>query len=188
MTASGLRRSALVLALAFGASQLLLWWLAPDVEQKPSDGPARSSYTLDDFSLDVLKPDGTISIELRAPHLARRDGDGSLFIDQPHFELPTEGGGRWIGEAEAGWVGADADILKLLGAVDMRRPATPSLQAAHVQTADITARPEQQQLYTAAPTVIRQPGLILRGTGMQVDIAAHTMELLHDVQGTFETH
>lgn len=186
MTAARLRWSALLLAVAVGASQLLLWWFAPDAEPKPINGPARSSYTLEDFSLDVLKRDGSVGIELRAPHLARRDADGSLFIDQPQFELAGADGARWMGQAEAGWVGANAEIFKLLGDVRMQRPATLQISAARIESADVTAWPMQQRLRSAAPTVIRQPGRILRGTGMKLDIAAHTMELLHDVQGTFE--
>ncbi|HET6631939.1 MAG TPA: LPS export ABC transporter periplasmic protein LptC [Rhodanobacteraceae bacterium] len=179
--------SLVALVAAAVASQLLLWWLTPAPVHHTMAGPPRSDYTLRDFSLNVLKEDGSVAMRMQAPHLQRRNGDGSLYITAPRFELPGSGNdSQWLGKSERGWVSADGSELKLLGAVHMHRPATATVGEATIDSADIIAWPDRHQLATPAPTVIREPGRILRGTGMQVDLATHTMELMANVHGTFQ--
>jgi lipopolysaccharide export system protein LptC len=176
----------LLLALAVVATQLLLWWLAPAPKPRVSAGPPRSGYTLENFSLDVLNEDGRVGARMRAPRLQRRDGDGSLYIDAPQFELPAETGSPWQGHSDYAWVAADGSLLKLQGAVHMQRPASTVNGSADIATADVSAWPDEHRLQTAAPTAIREPGRILSGTGMKADLANHTLELLADVHGTFQ--
>lgn len=178
--------SVVLLVLAAIASQLLLWWLAPAPKPHPMSGPPRSGYTLENFQLQVLTNHGAPGMQIKAPHLQRRNGDGSLFITQPVFDLTGTAGSHWLGNAEHGWVSADGSELKLLGKVHMQRPATNAVTLATIDSADISAWPNQHRLQTAASTVIREPGRILRGVGMKVDLTTHTMELLAHVHGTFQ--
>lgn len=182
------RRLLLALIVAVAATQLLLWWLRPEPKPRQVAGPPRSGYSLEHFSLDVLTRSGAIGFTLKAPQLQRRDADDSLFIDDPRFAMPASDGSQWQGQAENGWVNADGSILKLSGHVLMQRPATASLRQASIRTADLTAWPGEKRMRTEARAEIREPGRILSGTGMKVDFAQHTMELLADVHGTFEPH
>ena len=175
-----------LLVLAVIASQFLLWWLQPEAKPRQGAGPPRSAYTLENFSLDVLTTTGKLGVRVQAPHLQRRDGDGSLYIDAPHFILPGSSDSQWLGQSEFGWVSGDGAMLKLQGNVHMQRPATATLGAASIVTADISAWPGEHRLETAAKAKISEPGRILAGTGMKVDMTQHTMELLADVHGTLQ--
>lgn len=178
--------SILLLVLAAVASQVLLWWLAPAPKPRSMSGPPRSGYTLTNFHLQVLTATGAPGVNLTAPQLQRRNGDGSLFVTQPVFDLTGTTDSHWLGNAEHGWVSADGSQLKLLGRVHMHRPATASATQASIDSADVSAWPNQHRLQTAATTVIHEPGRILRGVGMKVDLTTHTMELLAHVHGTFQ--
>lgn len=175
------RRLLIFLLLAVALSQLLLWWLEPEPQPVATTGPPRSGYSLRNFHLEVLRRDGSIGFSMHAPHLQRRNSDGSLFIDEPRFRLPTDQGPGWHGRAERGWVRADGGLLKLSGEVRLKRPP-----ATRILTSNLTAWPDQRRLATKAPVEIHQPGRILSGTGLKANLDTHTLELLADVHGTFQ--
>ena len=175
-----------LLALAAGASQLLLWWLTPPPAADSFVGPPRSGYTLRDFHLLALGPDGRPSFTLRAPQLDRREGDDSLYLDAPVFSLPAAKGPAWTGRAQYGWVNADGSLMKLNGRVHLERPAGAATSALTVDTANVTAWPNRHRMASAAPTVIQQPDATLRGVGFTAATDTHQLELLADVHATFQ--
>ena len=174
----------LVLLIAAAGTQLLIWWLRPPPNPNAMVGPPRSSYTLTDFTLDALGQDGQPSFHLTAPYLARRDGDDSLYINAPKFVLIGTDGADWHGTSQYGWVSADNTLLKLIGKVDMLRPATAMASTAQVHTADATVWTQDKRMASPAPSVIQQTGSILRGVGMKADMKTHSLELLADVHAT----
>ncbi len=176
-----------ILAAVAGASQFLVWWLKPDAVPASFAGPPRSSYTLHDFSLTVLGINGRPSLILKAPQLDRRNSDASLFIDQPRFVLPQSQGPAWKGTAQYGWVNAAGTEIRLNGKVRMHQAATKRGSETRIDTANVTAWPQQHLMRSAAATVIRQPGVTLRGIGFVANSATHTMELLAHVHGLYQT-
>lgn len=180
------RRLLVLLIVAVAASQLLLWWLKPAPKPRQSAGPPRSGYSLNNFSLDVLTKHGTIGFHVQAPHLQRRDADESLFIDKPRFRIPGTDNTQWHGQAEHGWVSGNGELLKLSGKVVMQRPATATQGKASIETVDLTVWPAEKRLATDAQAEIRDPGRILKGTGLKANLATHTMELLANVHGTLQ--
>ena len=175
---------AIVLLLAAGATQLLVWWLKPPPKPNEMVGPPRSSYTLTDFVLDGLGDDGQPAFHLVSPYLARREGDDSLYVNAPKFIIFGSDGADWHGTSQYGWINSDNSLVKLLGKVDMHRPATAKTRAAEVHTSDATVWTREKRMATAAPSVIQQTGSILRGTGMKADLNTHSLELLADVHAT----
>ncbi|HXS72417.1 MAG TPA: LPS export ABC transporter periplasmic protein LptC [Rhodanobacteraceae bacterium] len=174
----------LVLLIAAAATQLLIWWLRPPPKPSEMVGPPRSSYTLTDFTLDALGEDGSPSFHLTSPYLARREGDDSLYVNAPKFVIVGSNGADWHGTSQYGWVSADNSLLKLIGKVDMLRPATAATKPAEVHTADATVWTQEKRMASAAPSVIQQTGSILRGVGMKADMNTHSLELLADVHAT----
>lgn len=174
----------IVLLLAAAATQLLIWWLKPPPKQNEMVGPPRSSYTLTDFTLDGFNEDGTPSFHLKAPYLARREGDDSLYVNAPKFIIVGKDGADWHGTSQYAWVNSDNSLLKLIGKADMLRPATAKTQEAEVHTSDATVWTKDKRMASAAPSIIQQPGSIVRGTGMKADFNTHTLELLADVHAT----
>lgn len=174
-----------VLAAIAAATQILLWLVRPAEAPPAFVGPPRSNYTLSDFTLDALDEQGRLSFTVTAPALARRNDDGSLWIETPHFVLAGNDDADWKGESDAAWITKDGAQMLLAGTVEMHRDAIGKVRAARIETRDATAWPKDRKVETAASATITQPGSILRGTGMKADFNTHRLELLTDVHATF---
>lgn len=177
----------LAIALAAGASQLLLWWLGPAPRTNDFVGPPRSGYTLTNASVSEYNAEGQPSFYLQAPHLERREGDDSLYLNSPTFQLPAKQPGvpAWHGKALYGWVNKGGTLLKLQGPVAMHRPAFGKSPATDLHTSDVTAWPKESRLETAAPARIIQGASTISGVGMRANLTNKHLELLDDVHSTF---
>lgn len=177
----------IAIALAAGVAQLLLWWFGPTPKTNDFVGPPRSSYTLSDARMTEFNATGQPSFRLQSPHLERREGDDSLYLNSPTFQLPANQAGvpDWQGQSLYGWVNKDGSQLKLQGPVEMHREAFADAPAARMQTADVTAWPKQNRLETAAPAQMVQGGTRISGIGMRADLNDKHLELLDDVHATF---
>lgn len=181
-----LAAAVVLLALAAGAAQLLLWWIGP--APKPSEfvGPPRSGYTLTDFRLTQYGTDGLPSFRIAAPRLERREGDESLYVNTPDFDLPSNQPGvpDWRGHSLYGWVNHNGSLLKLQGPVYIHRPAFGDTPATEMHTSDVTAWPKENRLETAAAAQIRQGTSTISGVGMRANLNNKHLELLDDVHST----
>ncbi|KRE84808.1 LPS export ABC transporter periplasmic protein LptC [Rhodanobacter sp. Soil772] len=177
----------IAVALAAGVAQLLLWWFGPAPKTSDFVGPPRSSYTLTNARMTEFNAAGQPSFRLQSPHLERREGDDSLYLNSPTFQLPANQAGvpDWQGQSLYGWVNKDGSQLKLQGPVEMHREAFVNAPAARIQTADVTAWPKQNRLETAAPAQMVQGGTRISGIGMRADLNDKHLELLDDVHATF---
>ncbi|MGH8145861.1 MAG: LPS export ABC transporter periplasmic protein LptC [Rhodanobacteraceae bacterium] len=178
----------IVLAIAAGLTQLLVWWLQPPAKQVAIVGPPRSSYELDHFTLHAFGQDGKLAFTMTAPHLARREGSDALYINAPKYYFVASDGSDWYGNSQYAWISSDNNLVKLIGTVNMRRPPAKHVSAAEIHTADATVWTQEKRMASAAPSVITEPGSILRGTGMKADFNTRTLELLADVHATLTPH
>ncbi|HEV2539416.1 MAG TPA: LPS export ABC transporter periplasmic protein LptC [Frateuria sp.] len=174
-------------ALLAGATQLLLWWIGPAPKANEFVGPPRSGYTLTDFKLDQYDVDGLPSFRIAAPHLERREGDDSLYINAPVFELPSNQPGvpDWHGHSLYGWVNHDGTELKLQGPVHLERAAFDDTPQTTMDTSEVTAWPKQNRLETAEPAQLVQGGTRIHGIGMRADLNDKHLELLNDFHGIY---
>ncbi|WP_166653969.1 LPS export ABC transporter periplasmic protein LptC [Tahibacter aquaticus] len=178
-------RLILLLAVVASAIWAALWYLRPPEEVPAFVGPPRSNYTLDNFTLHALDEEGKLSFTVSAPALARRNDDGSLWVDAPDFLIAAKQGEPWKGTSQSAFVTKDGTHMLLAGAVEMQRAPSPEAAEAHIATRDVDAYPKENRLETAAAATITQPGSILRGTGMKADLNTHQLELLSDVHASF---
>lgn len=178
----------IALAVAAAITQLLVWWLKPPPKPVAITGPPRSSYELDDFTLRALGKNGKLAFSMTAPHLARREGNDSLYVNAPEYRFVASDGSIWNGTSQYAWISSDNDVVKLIGKVDMHRPPAGAIRAAEIHTADATVWTQEKRMASAAPSVIQEPGSILRGTGMKADFDTRTLELLSDVHATLAPH
>ncbi|HEX5305725.1 MAG TPA: LPS export ABC transporter periplasmic protein LptC [Dyella sp.] len=176
-----------VIGLLAGLTRLVLWWTAPEPGQHDFVGPPRSGYTLTDFRLSSYDRDGLPAFNVKAPLLERREGDESLYINSPEFDLPSNQTGvpDWRGESLYGWVNKDGDLLKLLGPVHMRRKAYGDTPPAQLDTADLTIWPKDNRMETAAAARMVQGARTISGVGMRANLTEKHLELLDDVHATF---
>jgi len=179
-----------LLALAAGASQLLLWWLGPAPRSHDFVGPPRSSYTLTDARVSEFGLDGKPGLHLQAPRVERREGDDSLYLNHPTFQMPSNQPGvpDWHGQSLYGWVNKPGTVLKLQGPVSMQREAfTDAGGVAHpdasLHTSEVTAWPRQNRMETAQPARLAQGDSRMNGVGMRANLSDNHLELLHDVHG-----
>jgi len=177
----------IVLALAGGLVQLTLWWLGPATAPRDFVGPPRSGYTLTNARLWAYNVDGKPSFRMVTPHLERREGDDSLYINAPSFTLPARRAGvpDWQGQSLYGWVNQAGTVLKLQGPVSMHRPAYAGAPAADLQTSDVTAYPKENRMETAAPAQMTQGDSRMSGVGMRANLNENHLELLDDSHGSF---
>ena len=175
------------LALLALATQILVWVFAPREAPPAFVGPPRSGYTLTNFRLSSYDREGLPAFNVTAPHLERREGDESLYINSPAFDLPSNQAGvpDWRGESLYGWVNQGGDLLKLLGPVHMHREAFDDTAAAQLDTADMTIWPKDNRMETAAAARMVQGALTMSGVGMRANLTDKHLELLDDVHATF---
>ncbi len=177
----------LAIALAAGVGQLLLWWFGPAPKTHDFVGPPRSGYTLSGARVIEYNAEGKPSFRLQSPHIERREGDESLYLNSPTFQLLASKPGvpDWAGESLYGWVNKDGTQLKLQGPVNMHRPPFADTPAATLHTADVTAWPKENRLETAAPAQMIQGGTRISGIGMRANLNDKHLELLDEVHATF---
>ncbi|MEO8746736.1 MAG: LPS export ABC transporter periplasmic protein LptC [Rhodanobacter sp.] len=175
------------LALAAAVAQWLLWLLGPAPTISDVEGPPRSGYTLHVAQVSTYDKSGQPSFRLQAPRLERREGDGSLYVDAPTFQLPAREPGipDWQGQSAWGWVNKDATLLKLLGPVQMHRAAYDDAPQAEIQTENLSLWPHDKRLATAAPAQMTQGDTRISGVGMHAELNEKHLELLDDVHATF---
>lgn len=176
-----------VVGLLAGLTGLLRWWMAPEPAPDRFVGPPRSGYTLTDFQLSSYGRDGRPAFNVKAPRLERREGDESLYINSPAFDLPSNEAGvpDWRGESLYGWVDKGGDLLKLQGPVHMHREAFADTAAARLDTEDLTIWPRDDRMETAAAARLVQGALTMSGVGMRANLNDKHLELLDDVHATF---
>lgn len=177
----------LAIGLLAGLTQLVLWWTTPEPDHHDFVGPPRSGYTLTNFQLSSYDRDGLPAFNMKAPHLERREGDESLYINTPTFDLPSNEAGvpDWRGESLYGWVNQGGDLLKLQGPVHMHREAFADTAAAKLDTEDVTVWPKDNRMETAAAARMVQGALTMSGVGMRANLTDKHLELLDDVHATF---
>jgi lipopolysaccharide export system protein LptC len=176
----------IVLASVAALSQIVLWLTRPPPLEPTFSGPPRSGYTLDNFSMNALDEKGKLSFTVSGPRMTRRGQDGSIFVSTPDYVIVDKDGNPWIGASDSAWVNKDGSLMHLEGHVEMERKPSANVKSAKIVTSDLTARPRDKTLETAAPAQITQPGSILRGTGLRGDLNSKVLELLSDVHNTFE--
>jgi lipopolysaccharide export system protein LptC len=176
-----------VIALAAGLAQALYWWLEPQPGNNDFVGPPRSGYVLHDFTMRTFDVDGLPGLQVSAPHLERREGDESLYINAPVFDLPSNQPGipDWKGNSLYGWVNAAGTLLKLQGPVYMHRDAYADTAEAQLHTSEVTAWPKENRMETAEPAHMVQGDTTMSGIGMRANLNDNHLEMLHDFHGTF---
>lgn len=177
----------ILVALALGASQLLLWWLQPPPKADDFVGPPRSGYTLTNFTMHSYGVDGLPGMIVTAPHLERRENDESLYINTPDFQLPSNQPGvpDWMGHSLYAWVNKGGDLVKLQGPVYMHRAAFAQTGAAHFHSSDVTLWPKDNRMQTDQPAQMDEGASTMRGIGMRADLKDNHLELLDDSHGSF---
>ena len=167
----------LVAALATGWSI----WQQRDHGPTGAASAERSDYVLHDFELVALDDEGRESFTLRAPSMAR--DQHSMEMESPLFLLPNADRHYWKVVADHGWVSPEGDELRLRGGVEVTSP--PEERQVAMNTEQLNVYPERDLATSAAVVTITQPGSILRGRGLETNLASKRYELKSQVHSRY---
>lgn len=175
-----------VLAVFAAITGWLAWIQGEDGAVDAFVGPPRSDYVLSDFSMRALDAEGKLAFVVEAPRLARHPWLGTFAIDEPRFRIIDGNGDTWNASARSGWVRKDARELRLSEAVAADRVADADGTPLAIRTDRLTALLDSDRMTSDAPVTITQPGLILRGVGLDADLKLDRFSLLADVRARYE--
>jgi lipopolysaccharide export system protein LptC len=147
----------------------------------------RSDYTLYDFELVSLDSTGREAFTLRAPKLTRDPSVRTLDIATPVFTIPVREGGNgkpWDVRSETGWVSAGGDEIRLRGDV-VATSTDADGQAIRMDTQQLNVFPQSNRATSPVQVVVRQPGLILNGHGMDAKLDSRVVQL-QNVKARYE--
>lgn len=174
----------LVGAVVSGWSLLSRRTTAPD-NQGAIGG--RPDYVLNDFELVALDAQGSESFTLRAPRLTRDPESETMDIATPLFLIPPRQAGdgeAWQVRADTGWVSADGDELRLRGAVQAVSDGRNDPPVT-ITTEQLNVFPDDDRLDSAVAVTITRPGSILRGTGLEVNLASKQYTFQSEVRSRY---
>lgn len=144
----------------------------------------RSEYVLRDFELTSLDKSGKEAFTLRAPLLQETPGASTMDLDSPLFLLPDKDGKYWEVRSRTGWVSDDREEVRLRGDVDVRSPQGTA-DPVNMKTQQLNVFPETNRATSPDQVTITQPGLTMRGVGLEADLADKRYKLLSQVRSRY---
>ncbi len=145
-------------------------------------------YVLHDFQLVVLDAQGRETFTLRAPELARDPGTETMQIATPLFLIPPREGSSnsdaWQVRADTGWISAEGDELRLRGAVVAESDGATEAPVT-ITTEQLSVFPETDRVTSPVAVTINRPGSILRGDGLEVNLASKQYTLQSEVRSRY---
>jgi len=172
-----------VLLIAALASGWSLWRNRVLPEGEAAEA-GRSEYVLRDFELTSLDNSGKEAFTLRAPLLQETPGASTMDLDSPLFLLPDKDGKYWEVRSKTGWVSDDREEVRLRGDVDVRSPEGTT-DPVNMKTQQLNVFPETNRATSPDQVTITQPGLTMRGVGLEADLADKRYKLLSQVRSRY---
>lgn len=149
------------------------------------DGAAsyRSDYTLHDFQLTTLNKDGSEAFTLAAPQLQRNPENREMDIATPNFHFPDSKARRWRAQSRTAWVNADGTEVRLRD--DVRLEAPDGESQLRMETASLDVFPDAGIASTDAEVLISQPGVTIRGRGLEAQLENNRVTLKSEVRSRY---
>ena len=169
----------LLLFVAALASGWAIWHQAAE-DMPVVAGNGRPDYVLHDFELVALDDQGRESFTLRAPSMLRNPDERSMQMATPVFLLPDREQHYWRVASHEGWISPDGKELKLRG--DVRVTSPPGEREVGMNTEQLNVYPDRDLAQSPTVVTITQPGSILRGRGLETDLASKRYILMSQVR------
>ena len=174
----------LVLLAAAVVSGWSVWRQNAERAATPVTG-GRSDYVLHDFELVSLDGNtGKEAFTLRAPTLQRNPGDRTMSLTTPLFLVPDGEGNHWEVRSRSGWVNGDGNEVRLRGDVRAKSPPQAPTPVT-MNTEQLNIYPDTNRTTSSAVVTITQPGSILRGRGLEANLATKRYELQSEVRSRY---
>lgn len=177
---------AAALAIVAALTQWLVWLRGESAREDAFTGPPRSDYTLSEFSLSALGDDGTLAFAVDAPRLVKHPWLDTLSVEAPRFRLFDARRNEWHARSKTGWVRADGKQLRLEGAVDARRLPSELTTEVSLASERLDAFIDESRLASDLAVTIAQAGSILRGVGLDADLANDRIVIDRQVEARYD--
>ncbi len=186
MTPERTRWVAAALALTALASYALLRYFAPDRLAPIKPQAARQDNEIRGVEMRVYDKTGAPNLVLISPRIVSpRRGDEYL-IETPLFDVLSEGGARWKGEARVGRLDIGADRLWLEDDVRIvgRRETRPTTT---ITGERIEFRMTERLVVSDEAVTLAQAQGQISGVGLRADLKNDRVVLQNDVEGVYVT-
>lgn len=148
-------------------------------------GPGgRSDFVLHDYEIIALDKDGKEAFTLLGPLLRETPGKKTMEMETPLFLIPDPKGLHWTVQSRQGWVSEDREQVRLTGDVRAIGPRNAP-HPAKVATQQLNIYPKTKRAASPVAVTITQPGSILRGHGMVMNLANKQYELQSQVRARY---
>jgi lipopolysaccharide export system protein LptC len=178
-------RIALTIALLLGAL-VSGWsvWRNHAALVAPADSGGHSDYVLHDYEIIALDQEGKEAFTVLGPMLRETPGKETMEMQAPLFLIPDPQGLHWTVQSKRGWVSEDRQHIRLTGNVRAIGPRTRP-QPAKIATQQLNVYPKTKRAAAPGAVTITQPGSILRGHGLAVNLANKQYELKSQVRARY---
>ena len=158
-------------------------WRQHERAPEAAGSGTRSEYVLHDFELVALDDEGVESFTLRSPEMSQTPGQRSMDMASPVFLLPDSERRYWTVAAKRGWVAPEGEELRLTG--DVRVDGPPGDRKVVMETDRLNVYPQRDTAVAPGLVTITQPGSILRGRGLETNLASKRYELKSQVHSRY---
>lgn len=149
-----------------------------------ADAGGRSDFVLHDYEIIALDKDGKEAFTLLGPLLRETPGKKTMEMQTPLFLIPDPKGLHWTVQSRRGWVSEDREHIRLTGNVRAIGPRNVP-QPAKIATQQLNVYPKTKRAAAPGAVTITQPGSILRGHGLVVNLANKQYELKSQVRARY---
>ena len=155
--------------------------------QRPTASASGADAFVEDMDLKVLNEMGQLEYRIIARRMLHYPGDERFTLEQPDIKLHQSNGDTWHIISERGETTEDADLIWLLGDVDIKRLGNANSEPLHIITSDLLVKPEEEVAETDNATTIISKQLEVHGVGARADFMNDTLELRSSVRGRYDT-
>ena len=180
-------------ALIAAASSWLLDAVKSSISESPKAlQPHYPDYYVKNFSLTMTDKTGILSRRLDGAYMVHYEDDDTSELDRPVLTTYKVDKPNWRIDALTGWVGPDAQLIRLRGDVVMKRYGDSS--DAHIgksnndlqiKTPALMVFPDTDYAQTDERVVITENSTTIEGIGMTADLKEKRLRLLAQVKGTY---
>lgn len=141
---------------------------------------------VEDMDLKVMNEQGQLEYRLIARRMTHYPGDERFNLEAPDIRILRANGDSWRIQSEHGETTEAADIIWLLGAVDIKRKETATSSPLHIVTSDLLVKPEEELAETDNAATMTSDQFRVKGVGVKANFRNDTVELRSSVRGRFD--
>jgi lipopolysaccharide export system protein LptC len=138
------------------------------------------------MDLKVMNEQGRLEYRVKAHRMTHYPGDERFELEAPDIRILQASGETWHILSEQGETTEAADIIWLLGAVDIRRLQSTSSEPLHIVTSDLLVKAEEELAETDNAAVMTSGQFRVEGVGIKADFKNDTVELRSSVRGRYD--